>query len=101
MFDFSLGNFKLADAAKMVAGDTRRAQTEKPVSTRAYITGKNDGGYQGLTADGRRVSNMVDPFGVSWGDQWVTVEWTETGPIIAGPAAFDSGAPDPVVDPDE
>ena len=101
MFNFDLGEFSLIPAATLAARrEAKRVNVEKTLSKRVWITGQGDGGYQGLTADGRRVSDMVDPTGNHWALQWVTAERTETGWIIVGVAAFDSAPPDPVVDGD-
>lgn len=102
MFDFSLGNFRLKSSlATDTASEARRSRIEGAVSKRVFVTGKDDGRWQGLTSDGRRVSDLVDPYGYDWTKRWVTAEKTETGWMIVGIADSTSGEPDPITDGDE
>lgn len=101
MFDFSIGVFKLAsDAVQMAKRDGKRMVREAAPSIRVYVTEKTAGGYQGLTADGRRVSDMVTYLETNWTGQWATAERTEDGYVITGGAAASGDPPEPIVDGD-
>ncbi len=101
MFDFSMNEFKLASEATLLAQrEARRQQQEEAPSFRAYFNERTASGYQGLTADGKRVSDAVDYLGFNWVGQWATVERTESGYVIVGGAAHTGDPPDPDVDGD-
>jgi len=101
VFDFSLGNFRLLpDLVRQNQKEQIRSSYEDAQSIRVYVTERTDGGYQGLSANGRRVSDMVDYTGMKWVNSWVTAERTDTGYVIVGGAAFEGAPPDPVVDGD-